>query len=319
MDRALLLLSTLCFGLAFAGSVTAMRRAATGGGGSAANRGITSGRGRWHAAALGLGFLLQTWFLVVRGQAAGRCPLTGPGETLAFVAWATVLFHLLIGNAYRLSPLGAFTAPAAFALQVGALVAFGAPGTRRPAAADPWLEFHAAFSVLAYGAFALAAVAGGLYLWQERQLKSRRPHPLFFFFPPMGDLGRVNGRLLGVGFALLTAGLAAGWVALGAPRSNVHFLCAVATWALYGGLVLARWRHFLAPRRLATLSLAALGVAFVTLGGITFVEGGRHEAEDGKPEAPPPLTSPAATSRHILGSPAPRPDLALIPTGQPLS
>ncbi len=266
MDRVFLLLSTLCFGLAFVGSVATLRWAAAGGGGEAVSR-----RGRWHAGALGAGFLLQMAFLAVRGHAAGRCPLTGPGEMLAFVAWATVLFHLLNGNAYRLSPLGAFTAPAACGLQVGALVAWAPAGARRPAAADPWLEFHAAFSVLAYGAFALAAVAGGLYLWQERQLKSRRPHPLFFFFPPMGDLGRVNGRLLGVGFALLTAGLGAGWAALGTPSSNVHFLCAVGTWALYGGLVLARWRHSLPPRRLATMSLAALGVAFVTLGGITFV------------------------------------------------
>ena len=289
MDRALLLLSTLCFGLAFAGSVAALRRAAAGGGGS---RETTGGsRDPRHAVALGVGFLLQTAFLVVRGHAAGRCPLTGPGETLAFVAWATVLFHLLIGNAYRLSPLGAFTAPAAFVLQAGALLLFAAPGARRPASADPWLEFHAAFSVLAYGAFALAAVAGGLYLWQERQLKSRRPHPLFFFFPPMGDLGRVNGRLLGVGFALLTAGLGAGGVALGAPQSNVHFLCAVATWALYGGLVLARWRHFLTPRRLATLSVAALLAAFVTLGGITFV--GTNTTRH-LPPAPRDDVSPAA-------------------------
>lgn len=265
MDRALLIASTGCFLLGFVASVGTL------------GAGWARRHSRGNLLVLALGFALQTGFLAVRGHALGRCPLTNLFEVLAFVSWAMVLFYLMVGNAYRLSPLGVFTAPLAFGLQVFALAALpdraAGPGRSTGAGAvNPWLEFHAAFSVLAYGAFALAGVVGGLYLWQERQLKSRQPLPLFFSMPAIGDLGRVNGRLLGVGFALLSLGLGAGWVALGVPRSRLHFGWAVATWALYGFLVLARSRRTLAPRRVATLSLAAFTLAMLSLGGITFAE-----------------------------------------------
>jgi ABC-type uncharacterized transport system permease subunit len=35
----------------------------------------------------------------------------------------------------------------------------------------PWLELHASISLIAYGAFALACIAGVMYLVQERQIK----------------------------------------------------------------------------------------------------------------------------------------------------
>ena len=68
------------------------------------------------------GFLCQTAFLYLRGQTVGRCPLTSLFEVLIFLSWSTVLFYLLIGPAYRLSLLGAFTSPLAFLFQVGALL-----------------------------------------------------------------------------------------------------------------------------------------------------------------------------------------------------
>ncbi|MBV9126826.1 MAG: cytochrome c biogenesis protein CcsA [Verrucomicrobia bacterium] len=267
MDRRLLFASTLCFLLAFIRPLLAQS--------ASGNR--FAAAARWTFPVLSAGFLLQTAFLYLRGRELGRCPLTNLFEVMVFVSWATVLFYFLVGNAYRLSPLGAFTAPLAFVLQAVALLApLDRPpsGSRAVLAArvDPWLEFHAAFSVLAYGAFALAAISGALYLWQERQLKSRHLGVAFFQLPPIGDLGRVNGRLLALGFALLTLGLAAGWVALGVPSSRLHFGWALTTWLLYGFLAVAAlgWKK-LAPRRLATLSVLALVIAFATLWGITFI------------------------------------------------
>ena len=268
MDRFLLAAATLCFLCGFLWSVLA-RQAGDG----------FARSSRWNVPVLAAGFLLQTAFLWHRGRELGRCPLTNLFEVLIFVSWATVLFYFLVGNAYRLSPLGVFTAPLAFALNALALLGPFAqrvvPLVSPLPKVDPWLEFHAAFSVLAYGAFALAAVSGGMYLWQERQLKSRHLGAVFFQLPPIGDLGRVNGRLLAVGFALLSLGLGTGWVALGVPSSRLHFGWAVTTWTLYGFLTLAAlgWKK-LAPRRLATLSVLALVIAFATLCGITFIAPG---------------------------------------------
>ena len=221
---------------------------------------------------VGAGFLVQTLFLYARGELRGRCPLTNLFEVIAFLCWGLVLFYLIVGNTYRLSPLGIFTAPLVCGLQtVATLASFDQPGTSPRGMVNPWLEFHAAFSVLSFGAFALAGLAGGMYLWQERQLKTHRLRSGFFQLPPMGDLGRVNARLLTVGFVLLSLGLLAGFN-MGAPNTLPHLVWAVVVWGLYAFLVQARWGAWrLGPRRVASLSVMAFTVALLTLGGLTFV------------------------------------------------
>ena len=80
------------------------------------------------------GFLLQTYFLYVRGELRGRCPLTNLFEVIGFLCWALVLFYLIVGTTYRLSPLGVLTAPLVCVLQVFALVAsLDRPRTSGPA------------------------------------------------------------------------------------------------------------------------------------------------------------------------------------------
>ena len=218
------------------------------------------------------GFLLQTDSLYIRGAIRGRCPLTNLYEVINFLCWALVLFYLIVGNTYRLSPLGLLTAPFVCVLQLfGTFSGLDTVGYTPPGQVNPWVETHAALSILAFGAFALAGLAGGMYLWQERQLKTHRVRALFFQLPPIADLGRLNTRLLAVGFVLLTVGLAAG-VGMGAPSSWPHLAWAIVVWLLYAFLVQARWGAWkLPPRRVASLSVVAFAVALLTLSGLSFV------------------------------------------------
>src|ERR1044071_3888343 len=110
MDRELLIFSTLCFFFAMvrtALSVQARNYQAAG----------------LNFFAIALGFVFQTAFLSVRGHALGRCPLTNLFEVFIFLAWSVSLIYLVIGPAYRLSLMGAFTAPLVFILQDFALLA----------------------------------------------------------------------------------------------------------------------------------------------------------------------------------------------------
>src|SRR3954452_1648110 len=79
--------------------------------------------GKFNFFAIGLGFVFQTAFLSIRGHALGRCPLTNLFEVFVFLAWSVALIYLLIGPAYRLSLMGAFTAPLVFLIQTFALLA----------------------------------------------------------------------------------------------------------------------------------------------------------------------------------------------------
>lgn len=259
MDRLPLILSTLCFLLGFAHTLVMLR----------------TGRyrpSRFNLVVLGTGFLFQTWFLYARGQAIGRCPLTNLFEVLIFLSWSMVLLYLLIGPAYRLSLLGAFTSPLVFLFQVVALLAPIDTPMRVHGAPDPWLELHAALSVIAYGAFAMAGVAGVMYLAQERQLKTHQLRSLFFEMPPIAHLATANTRLLWAGFALLTGGLLAGF-AVHAPLDGLKVGWGAAMWAIYLAILMARR---LGPRRIALLSVMAFSLSLTALWGLNyFVERAR--------------------------------------------
>jgi hypothetical protein len=125
------------------------------------------------------GFISQTLFLVDRGHQIGRCPITNFFELLVFLGWSMTLIYLLIGSSYRLSLLGVITAPFVAVLNIWALLAPDHPLLTGHQPVNPWLETHTSFSIVACGAFALAGVAGLMYLFQERQLKTRKPGSIF--------------------------------------------------------------------------------------------------------------------------------------------
>ena len=131
MDRLLLVISTFCFMFGFGYTMHALGAR-------------TYRHSRMNLVMMLAGFLLQTAFLYVRGEAVGRCPLTTTFEVLIFFCWSMVLFYLLIGPAYRLSLLGLFTSPLVFLLQVGALLMPAEPAVRAKAPLSAWLELHAA-------------------------------------------------------------------------------------------------------------------------------------------------------------------------------
>jgi HemX protein len=257
MDRQLLIASTLCF-------FTALLRTLF-----AARAGISL-HGRFNFFAIGLGFLFQTAFLSIRGHAVGRCPLTNLFEVFVFLAWSVALIYLVIGPAYRLSLMGAFTAPLVFLIQTFALLApIDIPHPAR-LPANPWLEFHASMSMIAYGAFALACVAGVMYLVQERQLKTHQLHSIFYHLPPLTNLFSALTKLLWLGFALYTAGLVSGFFT-GQPLPRLKMICAFAVWFFYGTILQVRHLHRLAPKRIAALCILAFSAAVSVLWAINFV------------------------------------------------
>src|SRR5436305_6854879 len=208
--------------------------------------------GRFNFLAIGLGFIFQTAFLSIRGHELHRCPVTNLFEVLIFLAWSIALIYMLIGPAYRLSLMGAFTAPLVFLIQTLALLAPIDVRHSVKLPANAWLEFHASVSIVAYGAFALACVAGVMYLVQERQLKTHQLHSIFYHLPSLPNLFSAMTRLLWFGFILYSAGLISAFF-VGEPLPWNKIALAIAIWILYGAILQGRYLRWLAPRRVATL------------------------------------------------------------------
>ena len=257
MDRQFILLSTLCFAVAVAHTLATLRD------------GVFR-PGRFNFFAIVVGFVLQSGFLYVRGHALGRCPITNLFEVFIFLGWSVALIYLAIGPAYRLSLMGAFTAPLVLVIQGFALLAPVDIPHRMRVAVNPWLEFHASISMMAYGAFALACVAGVMYLVQERQLKTHQLHSIFYHLPPLTNLFAAITRLLWFGFALYTAGLVSGFFT-GEPLPRLKMICAFAVWIFYGAILQGRHLQRLAPKRIATLCVLAFSAAVSVLWAINFV------------------------------------------------
>lgn len=257
MDRLLLITATLCLLASFACTLYAL------------------GAGRFRPDRVNLvailaGFLFLTGFLYLRGKVEGSCPLNSLFDVLVFQSWAMLLIYLVVGPTYRLSLLGFFTAPFAFLLILAALAApIDQQPVHRPVL-NPWIEFHAALSIVAYGAFGLACVAGFMYLLQERQLKTHKVSSLLYNLPPINDLAVANRRLVWLGFGLLTIAFAAGFLSQ-MPVNTVKFWAAGVIWCVYAVLLLFSKLQAVAPRRLAELSILFFALALITLPGIQYL------------------------------------------------
>lgn len=259
MDYAVLAISTL---FALVGAIW---------GGVAVSRGDSSRPViaiRGTLACMLFAFVFQLVFLKLRGELRGACPLRDLGEILAFLAWALTIFYLLVGRSYRLSILGLFTAPVVFVFQAAALLVPGlmVKNPVRGEGVDAWRELHSAISVLAYGAFALAAVAGLMFLILDHLLKEHHLRSgLFRNLPPARELLLVVKRLLWMGMSLLSVGLGAGWMM---PHKGAwqHFVAAIVVWLCYGALLaVLQWRG-VTGRRLSLLSVSLFILSLVVFG-----------------------------------------------------
>jgi HemX protein len=219
----------------------------------------------WPLLLIAGGFLAHCAGLYFIGLEIHRCPLTNLSQVFGFLGWSVVLLYLVIGPTYRLSLFGTFTAPLA-ALLLGASLLLPDPRVPAdPTTLNPWVEFHAATGILSYGAFCLAGIAGVLVLMQDRQLKSGRPAALFFRLPAIAALSSVNVRLLIFGFALLTAGIAGGFVSGVRSEDVVKIGWAIAVWLVYACILGLCILRTLAPR---PLGLASVGAVLFTVSSL---------------------------------------------------
>jgi HemX protein len=249
-DRLLLLLSTLVFLGALVYALRALKKGEW-------------TESRWHWLPMALGFVLQSGFLYLRGQVHGRCPMTSLFEVLVFTGWSVVLLYLVVGAAYRLSLLGAFTAPVVALMQGMALGLLPDPPSPK-VAPNPWLETHAALALIAYAAFALACVTGVMHLIQARLLKRHRIQALFHQLPPIQDLARAIRRMATFGLALLTVALLC-TLPLETAITSAKLATTWAVWALYAVICFLMWRHVVSARVISWLAVGGFLVPLISL------------------------------------------------------
>lgn len=223
----------------------------------------------------------HTFSMVERGIRFDRCPVSNLYEAAVFISWTIVVTYLVLGLFPRFRFLGAYASPILLGLAIFAMM----PGLDAHGSAPDfghWLSsLHAALSLLSYGAFGLASIAGLMYLSQEHDLKFHKMRAILSMVPPIQRLETVMGRLMLAGFALLTAGLAAGaaWLkqTVGVYyETDPKIYWSILVWFLYLGLLLLRWRFSQTGRRFAMGAVASFIFVVLTFWGVNLLSPIHH-------------------------------------------
>lgn len=222
------------------------------------------------------GFSFQTILMAVRAVRWDRVPLTNLYEWMTFFSWAIILVYLLVYARYRLKALGAFLVPLAFLS-----LAFVGSSPQDvvelfPPLGSIWLILHIIFAFLGNAAFALTFGVGIMYLFQHRQLKTKKLGALYYRLPSLEILDQLNYRSLAIGFPLLTVGMVMGAFWALETKGTIFWdlrrvLPQVIAWAIYAALFLGRVTTFWRGKKAAVGSV--LGFVVVVLGYLLHTAG----------------------------------------------
>ncbi len=115
-----------------------------------------------------LALVLHTFVLVLRIMETGHAPIARRFETLLFFSWSIAVLNTILLFRYRLRTTDVLTIPVIFLALL--LAAFSDSGIYRlPLALKTWwFEIHVVTSFFAYALFTLAAAAGTIYLFKEK-------------------------------------------------------------------------------------------------------------------------------------------------------
>ncbi|HEX3408806.1 MAG TPA: c-type cytochrome biogenesis protein CcsB [Candidatus Binataceae bacterium] len=252
--------------------------------GFAMERAAVNGRlARTASLLLGAGAALQTGDLLLRGIQAGNIPVTNFPQSLIFLAWLTALAGLVVIVRLRMPVIGVFVAPLVFVL-----LALNATTMRQAHLTVPqtlrsaWLPIHVTLALLGYALFVLAAGVSLVYLVYEKRLKTKRPLlPSDERTPSLEKLDRINYRLLGWGFLMLSLAIITG--AIWADATWGHFWSwepaeswTLVIWFLYAGLLESRLTVGWRGRRAAALTIAVFTILVGSFVGVSLMAPGKH-------------------------------------------
>jgi len=213
------------------------------------------------------GFVIHTMgvgnLLIASHQIAGR-------NLISVFAWAVVLVYIFVELKYKLEIFGSFVIPLAFLLIVFASVLPQEVAPALNATANTWKMLHILCAFVGYGAFAIVFVTAVMYLFQEKQLKSKKLGLMYHRLPSLEVLDKVGYNCLVFGFPFLTFGIIIGVIWAGIVRHSfinwrMKEVWWVFIWIVYGILLHARVSVGWKGKHAAYMAIAAFVVAYIIL------------------------------------------------------
>ena len=218
-----------------------------------------------------LGFASHTTALVARMVGADNAAPPSVHEALSFFSWMLILVFLAVEFRHRLHVLGSFIVPLALVSLVSAAALPETAPTLQPVFRTLWI--HVTLSMLGTVGFAVAFVAGVMYLIQDGLLKSKRFNDLYAKLPALDFLDDLNQQSIVTGFPLLTLGIITGAISAEFARGsyvswNPEQTWALITWLFYFIVLVGRLTVGWRAKRAAYLTIIGFAGVILTLIGV---------------------------------------------------
>ncbi len=221
--------------------------------------------------AFGLGSVFHFVSIIEEGIVNNRCPITNVYETLSMCAFLIVAIYLFVQWRYKVDSLSVFLFPLVFVMSLVATLGNPVNAWSSPVVRDTWLTVHIVLVLLGIAALLFTAVASLIYLFQERELKTKKPRKFYYRLPALGTLDDLISKTMAIGFALITLGVIAAstWAFIELQTGWIHrpeVALSFFTWGIYLVLVFLRTTAGWRGRKAAIMTVAVLGFAAITWG-----------------------------------------------------
>ena len=138
---------------------------------------------------------------------------------------------------------------------------------------EGWFIFHTTVATAGVAALAVSFAMSLLFLVKERALKTKRSLRVLAMLPTLEALDRLGFQALLYGFPLLTLGIATGMVYSSAVHNRLWIwgpkeIFPVIAWAVFAGILWARFARGVRGRRSAILAIAGFAFALLTFVGM---------------------------------------------------
>ncbi len=232
-------------------------------------------RPKWRFAgigALGIAWLFQTVYLILRWHASGHCPLSNQYESLVVMSWGvTTLFFIF----YRSRPavwFGFCVAAVNLIILGGCSLLDDSISPLVPALQSNWLLFHVGVIMMGYAALTLSFAAAIAYLvvCAGGQNSGKA-----------AALDRFNERAMALGYLLLTTGIILGSVWANAAWGSYWSwdpkeAWSLVTWLVYAEAIHLRMARGWQGRKMAWLSIIGFTFILFTYFGVNYLLSGLH-------------------------------------------
>lgn len=206
----------------------------------------------------------------------------GLNKSLYLFSWFISIVYIISQIRFKAEIMGAFVAPMALIMTIPKLILPQGLIDHEQSLSNPWILTHIILMFLAEAVFTVAFIAGILYIFQEKQIKSKHVAKFLNKLPSLTALDKINHLSLLIGFPIVTLGLAIGLLAANEIWGQNWIwgqkeTWSIITWLLYAVLIHGRLSSGWKGRKAAFGAVLGFGIICFTFFFIGYFAPGQHD------------------------------------------